>query len=493
MINRRQALKYTVATTAILGLDPWSIVRAENNPSHLLSRNAYKNVEHEGIWDLKNIEGNLPNLNGELLRVGPGVKISFGSEMRHFFDGDAYLNQIMFQNNKITLKAEFIKTPQRVEEQNQGKMIYDEFGTEAPKNTYKRKNQPNINLIKWNENYYALSEGGAPSLLDRNNLSFDKFEYFDEKLKKNIGLSAHPKVDPKTGDLYTFGIEQGMSKAIVIYKIDKKTGNLVQLYRLKQKRIFMIHDMMITENNIILLVPPTYFKIMNIIFDKGSLADSIEYDPSLGILMIVLDKTGLKKPIVKKLPSGLVFHNGNAYEENGNIYFDSFIAKDHSLLSLIANWKNDKKLKNSISTPELNSYEFNLSTRSLIKKRTSLSHHDFPIINEAFKTKKNRYLYAAKLGPENDLMAMSGTSKYDKENDTLLTYETNKNELFGEPIYVQGKNFTEDDGYLLVPGFNNDRDESFLEILNANDMSFQARIWYDRYLPLGFHGNFYQN
>ena len=249
---------------------------------------------------------------------------------------------------------------------------------------------------------------------------------------------------------------------------------------------------MITENHIILLVPPAYFKIMNIIFDKGSLADSIEYDPSLGTLMIVLDKKGVKRPVVKKLPAGLVFHNSNAYEENENIYFDSFIAKDHSLLSMIANWKNDKKLKGTIATPELNSYEFNLTTRSLIKKRTTLSHHDFPIINDAFHTKKNRYLYAAKLGPAHDLIAMSGTSKYDKESDTLLTYETNKDELFGEPIYVQGKNINEDDGHLLVPGFNNNRDESFLEILNASDMSFQARIWYDRYLPLGFHGNYYQ-
>ena len=121
-------------------------------------------------------------------------------------------------------------------------MIYDEFGTEAPKNTYKRKNQPNINLIKWNENYYALSEGGAPSLLNNKNLSFDKFEYFNKKLKKNIGLSAHPKLDPQTGDHYTFGIEQGMSKAIVVYKLDKTSGKLIQLYRLKQKRIFMIDD-----------------------------------------------------------------------------------------------------------------------------------------------------------------------------------------------------------------------------------------------------------
>ncbi len=490
MFNRREALKYTAAATALMGLDPWSIIKASSHPHHL-SRKAYKNVTEEGTWQLNHIDGTLPNLNGEVLRVGPGIKNNFGHKLRHFFDGDAFLNQIIISQNGVQLKAQFIQTPQRMKEQRKKQMLFDEFGTEAPKNTYKRKNQPNINLIKWNEHYLALSEGGAPSLLHTGSLDFRKFEYFNGKLKKNIGMSAHPKIDPISGNLYTFGIEQGLSKALVVYELNKSSGELKVLYRLKQKHIYMIHDMMITENHIIFLIPPAYFKIMDIVFDKGSLADAIEYDPKLGTTLLILDKKGKSNPIEKKLPPGLVFHNSNAYEENDSIYFDSFIAEDHSLLNTISNWKLDKKEKSNTKTPQLNSYEFNLASRTLHKKSTNLGHHDFPIFNGAYTTKKNRYLYCAKLGPAHDLIAMSGTSKYDKEKDTLLTYETNSSELFGEPIYAQGDNILEDDGYLLVPGYNADKDESFLEIINAIDMSFQARIWYDRYLPLGFHGNFY--
>lgn len=490
-VNRRELVKASMLGTALMAIDPWKILASSQIPGGL-SRKAYRTTTLEGKWKLTNIDGDLPELSGELLRVGPGQKETQGTKLRHFFDGDAYLNRFHFTHHGVELTAHFIQTPERLEEIKKGKMIYDEFGTEAPRSTYKRKNQPNISLIQWQDYYLALSEGGKPARLGKD-LNFATYHTFKKSLRNNIGFTAHTKYDPKSGKSYAFGIVQGLSKALVVYEMDPVTNRLKVLYKLNQKKIHMIHDMMITENHILFVISPCTFKMMDIMLDKGSLAEAIEYHSNMGTRILVLDKNGREKPRTIEADSALCFHNGNAWEEDGKIFCSTFLAKDETLLKDIHNWTYKSKKQNFVETTNLNFLEIDHKRSSMKNHGEALVSHDFPTFNKTLIGQKTRFTYATKLGEQSDLIAMRGVTKLDHHHGGELHYVFPSNEMNGESVYIPGANKTEDDGHLLIPGYNETRDESFLEVVTARDMKFRARIWMDAYFPVGFHGHWYQS
>ena len=72
--------------------------------------------------------------------------------------------------------------------------------------------------------------------------------------------------------------------------MNPQSGKLKELYNLWQSKVHMIHDMMMTENYLVFYIPPAYFKLTDIIFDRGSLADALRYDKKMGSRLIILDK-----------------------------------------------------------------------------------------------------------------------------------------------------------------------------------------------------------
>ena len=97
---------------------------------------------------------------------------------------------------------------------------------------------------------------------------------------------------------------------------------------------------------------------------------------------------------------------------------------------------------------------------------------------------------------KNDPMAFSGISKINLADGKALTLAMGSDEICGEPFFIPSaisSDNSEDDGYIVYQGFNLDRNESFLEIRDAIQFSFIAKVWAGRYLPLGFHGHYLPN
>jgi carotenoid cleavage dioxygenase len=84
-------------------------------------------------------------------------------------------------------------------------------------------------------------------------------------------VSAHPKVDAKTGDLYVFGYDR-MKPVIHFSIIDKDRKVTLSDQQIKITSPRMIHDFMITENYVIFpdlpleLSPPKAVKNKGFIF-----------------------------------------------------------------------------------------------------------------------------------------------------------------------------------------------------------------------------------
>ena len=94
---------------------------------------AYKKVEKELTKEPLGISKGLhiKELNGTLLRNGPGILERGGQWVHHPFDGDGMITAIKFEDGKPFLTNKFVKTKGYLEEKKLNKFIYrGVFGTQ---------------------------------------------------------------------------------------------------------------------------------------------------------------------------------------------------------------------------------------------------------------------------------------------------------------------------------------------------------------------------
>jgi Retinal pigment epithelial membrane protein len=190
-LDRRALLRSVSLLTAAGLIEPQLVAGVLAGERHI-GRLAVQSPSAEGIWTSLKVEGQIPkDLNGTLYRVAPGQKTNHGVQLQHFFDGDAFLTRYRLREGSATVSARFIQTPERQEETAAGKMLYSEFGTHAPVPEKGGKNQPSINVIRWDGRLLALSEGGHPSAGMRRRLHLKSIGIFTERCPK---MSASPRI-----------------------------------------------------------------------------------------------------------------------------------------------------------------------------------------------------------------------------------------------------------------------------------------------------------
>lgn len=491
--NRRNFLKRGLSFAALASLSPSDLLAMQSvnfQTSDRLSYLAYQSVSRLGEWSVQEIEGEIPKeINGQFLKIGPGKKENFGESLQHFFDGDALLANFQFTQGELSCETSFIDTPEFKQEQYVQKALYDEFGTAIAGRPYGRKNNPNINMLEWNGELLCFSEGGVPARYSLKKKQFLGYANFDGSLPDNVGLAAHYKVDLKTGDVYLFGIEQGVSMALKVYRLAKSTNKLTELYSIDQNKVYMIHDMIQTENYLIFVVPPVSFSFIDLMSGQRPIAKTLRFNKRARTKIYVLDKNGKKEVKRFQTNSLLAFHHANAYEKNGEIYFHSFVADDASLLDLIANWQQD--YSKPVQTPRLE--EFRLiphPRRPKVERKILLANHDFPVFNLEYSGKRNQFIYATGMGDLSDPMGMNRISKFDIKRNTAIIYQLDQGQACGECCLIHPGWGDEDAGYLGLLCYDQNRDESFIDIIVAKDMTRAARCWLGQRVPLGFHGKF---
>ncbi len=495
-MTRRDFAKM-LGCAAVLGLVDVSGVTAQVLGENKKSLFALANgtARTEGEWQLTRIEGKLPrDLKGNLFRVCPGQKENFGVRMKHLFDGDAFLSRYDFRDGKVFLKAKFLETPQRLEELQTKQMLYNEYGTKKPEPTadYKRqyggKNQPSINVIRWDGRLLGLSEGGHPTAIDPMNLSYQGNWDFYGTLPKDVSFTAHPKFDPATGEGYTYGIKKGRDLTLTVFRMEKN-GKLTQIGAFPQKDFFMVHDVTMSENHLIFVIPPVKYDLPTLQSGKATTADALRYASTQPTRILILRKDGTGAPVEIEQPAAMVFHHGNAFERNGKLIFDSILTPDDSVLRTLHSLANDKI---TAATPNnLTRFTVDLASGKLDSRAEFGSNHEYPRFDARLAGKDAKFLYTA--GAEShSFLESSAIMRHNLQTGAVKKAAAEKHRIFGEPVFVPqaGKN-SEENGWILAQGYDARRHESFLEIRDAATMDFAARVWTGNYIPLGFHGNFY--
>ncbi len=490
--TRRQFIQVgALSSLSLLSSQGQARRRVDSSDYSLISYKAHHFSEQKNIKPVQ-IEGIIPQeIKGELFRVAPGNKLKFGEELDHFFDGDAYLTKIKIAESQVEIQSSFLETEKFLREQSSQKRIYSDFGTSVPGLYRPKKDAPSINVIPYDDKLLALSDTSLPSLIDPQTFEVEDLYDFSGALPNDMTFSAHPKYDFATKKYFAMGLKKSLAKTLVLFTLDDQNNDVQILNEISLDIFPLIHDFMLTKNYIVLIVPPIEFSIWNMVFNQKSYGDSIREATDFTTQMIVCDKQTGAFVSEFKMPHFFSFHHVNAYEENSKICFDSIVTEDSRIFDYLNVWNKKSRPKSTTQTM-LRHFEVDLESSEVeYDNYDGLTNIEFPSMKlDAIGTKMN-YCYLIQSSRPDEPLAFNKLVKTDLRSSKSKLFEFEEHQVCGEALFVpRGPSVIEDDGYLLSLGYDRHRDESFLQIVEAQRMVHQARIWLGRRVPLGFHGCF---
>ncbi len=166
---------------------------------------------------------------------------------------------VEINNGQATYRNRYVRTTGWNIEHEIGKAIWSGI-LEPPQtnNPYgSGKNTANTSLVWHAGQFLALWEGGAP-----HNIRLPELETIDEytfKNKLNSPFTAHPKVDPVTGEMMFSGYF--FAPPYLQYGIVSPQGELLRTVPIEIPMAIMIHDFAITENSTIFMDLPLTFSL----------------------------------------------------------------------------------------------------------------------------------------------------------------------------------------------------------------------------------------
>ncbi|PHT43844.1 Carotenoid 9,10(9',10')-cleavage dioxygenase 1, partial [Capsicum baccatum] len=137
---------------------------------------------------------------------------------------------------------------------------------------------------------------------------------YDKRLQHSF--TAHSKVDPVTGEMFTFGYSQ--TPPYATYRVISKDGVMQDPFSITIPTFVMMHDFAIIENYAIMMDLPLYFRPKEMVKNKQL---AYNFDPTKKARFGVLPRYAKNESLIKwfELPNCFIFHNANAWKEGYDV------------------------------------------------------------------------------------------------------------------------------------------------------------------------------
>ncbi|HUO03644.1 MAG TPA: carotenoid oxygenase family protein [Candidatus Binataceae bacterium] len=430
--------------------------------------------EEGDAYDLE-VDGEIPrDLSGVLYRVGPNPHFKPRGRY-HWFDGDGMVHGFILKEGRAAYRNRYVKTEGLRAEMKAGHSLYgglvEQLG-DIPSGLPPFKNAANTNIVGYANRLLALYEAGLPHELTP--LTLETVGLFDFGGKLNGPMTAHPKVDPETGDLLFFGY-QPFPPYLIFYRADS-TGKLLESRPIDSGLPAMIHDFVATSNYAIFFICPSVFRLENAAQGKPLFV----WEPEHGTRIGVMSRASGAVQWFRSEPF-FIFHFLNAYEENGKILIDG--CRMDSL---------DMSGEDFGSTPFPWRWTLDLKQNSMSSEQLEEFASEFPRFDERIAGERHRYGYLAASRTSKREFGFNCVIKRDYDTGRTEFQEFGGNKFPGEPVFVpRSAASAEDGGWVLTVWYDPAADSTELSIQEACNFSSApvARIKAPHRVPFGFHGN----
>ncbi|KAL3133697.1 hypothetical protein ABBQ32_008196 [Trebouxia sp. C0010 RCD-2024] len=316
---------------------------------------------------------------------------------------------------------------------------------------------------------------------------------YDGKVKHPV--TAHPKVDPETGELFFFGYN--VKKAPhVTYKVADPSGRILSSVEITIPRGIMMHDFAITQDYAIFLDCPMVFKPDEMVKSKTL---PFVFDNTLPTCFGVLPRYAKSEDAIKwfEVPAVMMFHVANAWQQGSTVKLYSCCFDQFSLDEDAA--ANKAEANRAASQQRLREFTFDMDTGAVTQRVVSDAFGDFPSIPRHLAGRKTRYTYLAIMDWDEKEPVFVGVDKIDLEakegtsstaGSVLYGPSITAGEAFFVPSHTDpAKCDGEDDGHLVTFTQRANDGTSEMRVYNAKTMDNQpvARVQLPIRCPSGFH------
>jgi carotenoid cleavage dioxygenase len=302
-------------------------------------------------------------------------------------------------------------------------------------------------------------------------------------------MTAHPKIDPVTGDMISFSYGFGVNK--MSYFVVNSDGILTTYSEFETPYSSMVHDFIVTTKHVIFPIFPLIIDFKLIAEGKSPLAWDANRPSQIG----VMPRDGSINDIkwIESDPC-YVFHPMNAYEADGKIIADMMQFEEAPMFPHLDGSRPDLKKGEA----RLNRWEIDFSSNSGSIKKQYLddSIGEFPRLDERKAMSKYKYgYYASNDGKSPKGVSFNTVTSYNFDTGYKDSFTLTEFDAVGEPIFVpKNKNSDEGQGFLIALAYLGKENRSDLMIFDAENISSGplAKAMLPHRIPYGFHGNWRQ-
>jgi carotenoid cleavage dioxygenase-like enzyme len=421
--------------------------------------------------DLTAVEGEIPaDLDGVYLRntenpLHPALKFY------HPFDGDGMVHVVGFRDGRAFYRNRFVRTDGFAAENDAGGPLWP--GLAEPVQLAKRD-------TGWGARTLMKDASSTDVIVHRGTALTSFYQcgdlyrvdpYSGDTLGKasfnggfpfDWGVSAHPKVDDRTGELLFFNYSK--QAPYMHYGVVDVSGHLVHYVDVPLPGPRLPHDMAFTENYAILNDFPLFW-------DPKLLAADIHlpgFHKDMPSRFAVIPRRGTADEIrwFEADPT-FVLHFTNAYEVGDEIVLDGFFEGDPTPVGSGTKYqKAFRYLSLDGLQTRLHRWRFNLATGETREEQLSDSITEFGMINAGYAGSEYRYTYAATGKP--GWFLFDGLVKHDLATGTEERFAFDEG-VYGSETAMAPRvgSSAEDDGYLVTLTTDMNADASYCLVFDA--------------------------
>lgn len=424
-----------------------------------------------------------PGLRGAYYRNGPNPQFEPRGQY-HWFTGDGMIHAFFVDGGEVAYRNRYVRTPKWRLEHATGKALFGGFDPRAshPSVVGKDNGVANTNVVWHAGRLMALEEAHKPFEIDPASL---ESRGYVEPYKGRV--TAHPKIDPETGEMIWFAYSAGAKwfSKTMCYGVTDAKGRVTRRDTFEAPYSSMVHDLLVTRRHALFPVLPL----------TGSLARAMRggpayaWEPEKGAHVGVMARdAGVKNMRWFTTEACYVFHPMNAWEEGDAILAD---VMEYPVAPLFP--------KADGSTPERASarlvrWNFDLAAASNTIKREPLDDMagEFPRFDERRSGLSYRHGWFVGRSRGGDAGAFDCIARVDLETGERTTYVFPEGDTPGEPVFApRSAGAPEGDGWIVTVVYRGAEDRSDFVVFDAGGIEAGpigiAKV--PRRIPFGFHGN----
>lgn len=253
------AMALGVSTPVMGQSEPAPPVDFPDSPRAFGGGAAGTNIRAEiDLYDCE-VEGKMPiDLDGAFYRVGPDPQYPKSAQYEADipFDGEGHVSMFRIRQGHVDYRTRYAQT-QRYKAQKEARRslfgMYRNPFTNDPSVKDLSLGTANTQLFVHHGKLLVFKEDSPPVYMDPLTLETkDDYYTFGGKLDSQTH-TAHPKIDPVTGEYVSFGYEADglLSKKIFVFSADRQ-GNVNWSAKVEAPYAGMMHDFCVTQTHVIL-------------------------------------------------------------------------------------------------------------------------------------------------------------------------------------------------------------------------------------------------